>query len=293
MSKTSVLIPSREEPYLRPTVRDVLSQAVDDVEVIVVLDGWWPDPALDDDPRVRVLHWGTAQGLRPSINAAVQVATGDYLFKLDAHCALAHGYDAVLTAACGETDIVVPAKYSLAPETWTRYREPWHYFYLTWPWGVNDKGEPKFWGLQDRNYGPEYNAPRESLRVDDILSYQGSAWMLRRSYWDRLVPQGMDTARYYYAQEPQELGLKAWLTGGRCRIVKDTWYAHLWKGKGHKRQFLREKHRWNDAMVWSARHWLLDEEPGLTRTFASLVEQFGPLPGWPDDWQAEARRRLA
>jgi len=234
------------------------------------------------------LHWGMAQGLRPSINAAVQMSTGEFLFKLDAHCALAKGYDESLKACCGESDIVVPAKYSLDPETWTKYREPWHYFYLLWPWQPTENGGTKFVGLQDRNYDPSYNLPREHHRVDDILSYQGSAWMLRRSYWNRLVPNGMDAEHYYYAQEPQELGLAAWLSGGRCRIVKDTWYAHLYKGKGaNKRQFKRLKDPWREATEWSAKYWM--GHPG----FASLISTFGPLPGWPENWPDEAARRWA
>jgi glycosyltransferase involved in cell wall biosynthesis len=258
--------------------------------VIVVLDGWWPNPALPTHPRLRILHWGEAKGLRPSLNAAVQMATGEFLFKLDAHCALMQGYDEALAKACDDGEVVVPAKHSLEPESWQRFKAPWHYYYLLWPWPA-DGG---FVGLQDRNYGSDYNVPRESIRIDDILSYQGSAWMLRRSHWDRILPSGMDHAHYYYAQEPQEVGFKTWLSGGRVRIVKDVWYAHLWKGKGvNKRQFSREKTLWNQAMAWSCRHWLLNEEPGMTKPFSWLVEKFGPLPGWPSDWDAEARRRLA
>jgi hypothetical protein len=281
--RTTVILPSRMEPYLKPTVEDVLKHATGDLEVIACLDGWWPNPPLMDDPRVRVLHWGEAKGLRPSINAAVAMSTGEFLFKLDAHCAVCPGFDTILQAACGETDIVVPAKYSLNVETWERFREPWEYFFLMWPWQIQDDGTIKFVGLQDKNYDADFNAPRASQRIDDILSYQGSAWMIRRSYFDRLLPEGMDHAHYYYAQEPQEVGLKAWLTGGRARIVKDAWYAHLHKGKGeHKRQFKRLRDPWNEATIWSAKYWMA--QPG----FPALIERFGPLPGWPENWQAEA-----
>lgn len=282
--RVSILIPSREEPYLVRTVQDVLAQARGDVEVLVILDGWWSH-LLPADPRVHILHWGEPLGLRPSLNAAVAVSSGEYLFKLDAHCALAEGFDLILKGACAPSDVVVPAKYSLDPEKWTRFRDPWHYFYLLWPWQPQEDGSTKFVGLQDRNYGRAYNAPREGVRVDDILSFQGSAWMLRRSWWDHLLPDGMNP-KYYCAQEPQEIGLRSWTEGGRCRIVKDTWYAHLWKGSGvNKRRFTREKDPWNQATIWSCRQWM--RHPG----FARLIEQFGPLPGWPADWAREARHR--
>lgn len=281
--RTSVLIPARQEPFLAPTVRDALAQARGEVEVIVVLEGYWPEPMLPDDSRVHILHWGAPQGLRPSLNAAVQMASGEFLFKLDAHCALGEGYDEILKAACGEADVVVPEKYSLDPVAWTRYRDPWHYYFYLWPWQPE-----KFVGLQDRNYGWEYAQPKLATRVDDILTYQGSAWMLRRSWWDQILPNGMDAARYYYSQEPVEVGLTTWVRGGRCRIVKDAWYAHLWKGKGeHRRQFKRLRQEWNDAMRWGAHYWMTHP------AFPALIERFGPLPGWPADWPAEAARQWA
>jgi hypothetical protein len=68
--------------------------------------------------------------------------------------------------------------------------------------------------------------------------------------------------------------------------VKDAWYAHLHKGKGeHKRQFKRLNDPWNAAMEYAARFWMA--QPG----FPALIDRFGPLPGWPLDWQTEAARR--
>ena len=287
MARTSVIIPSREEPYTARTVQDVLEQSTGDIEVIVVLDGWRPDPPIPEDPRVRTLHWGVAQGLRPSLNAAVAIATGQYLFKLDAHCSLTPGFDQKLQAECGEQDVVVPAKRSLIPETWTVHKSPWHHFYLMWPWQQDEWGNPVFVGLQDKNFDWRYSAPRVHIPVEDILSYQGSAWMLRRTWWDRLLPYGMDDEHYYFAQEPQEIGLATWLRGGRVRIVKEVEYGHLWKGQGvHKRRFIRNKHKWNAAMAWSTVHWM--KQPG----FRELIEKFAPLPGWPADWPLEAEREL-
>jgi len=214
------------------------------------------------------------------------MATGQFLFKLDGHCCLTKGYDEGLKACCGESDVIVPAKRSLDVETWSMHREPWHYWYLMWPWQTREDGSIKFVGLQDRNYDPSVNVVRAHQRVDDILTYQGSAWMLRRSWWDRILPNGMDHEHYYYAAEPLEVGLTSWVSGGRVRIVKDVEYGHLWKGKGeHKRQFLREKRKWLSAMEWSAQYWMA--HPG----FAPLIDRFGPLPGWPQEWQTEAAQR--
>jgi len=279
MARVSVLLPSRHEPYLRPTVVDVLAQARGDVEVIAILDGWWPDPPLPDDSRLKVLHWTHPRGLRPGLNAAAQVATGEYLLKLDAHCAVGEGFDVVLAGHCPDDGIVVPEKYSLNVDTWTRFREPWQYFWLTYPWWPElPPGEP---GLHDKAYGPEVNAQRADRAVDATLSYQGSCWMIPRALYHRWG--GMDAEHYYYAQEPQELGLKAWLSGGSVQVVKTAWYAHLHKGRSHRRQFARYKGAWKRAIAWSACYWWEDRWPDRTRSFRDVIEAFLPMPTWPDD----------
>ena len=98
MSKVSVVIPSRNERFLAPTIQDVLSKSRGDIEVIAILDGYWPDPPLPEDPRLKLAHFGVARGMRPGINAGIEVATGDYILKLDAHCMLAEGFDVTLLA---------------------------------------------------------------------------------------------------------------------------------------------------------------------------------------------------
>ena len=284
MAKVSVIIPAREEPYLVPTVADVLKQARGNLEVIVVLDGWTPTDPLPDDPRVVVLHWGEVHGLRPSLNAAAQMATGTHLLKLDAHCAISPGFDVALADTCPDDGIVVPEKYSLAPETWTRYKTPWQYFWLTYPWDPS-LPEP---GLHDKEYGPDVNAARASLTLDRTLSYQGSCWMIPRALYQRWG--GMDADHYYYAQEPQELGLKAWLSGGSVLVNKAVWYAHLWKGRGHRRTFARLRNPWKAAIAWSARYWWDDQWPDRTRSFRDVIETFLPMPTWPaDPWNPQYR----
>jgi glycosyltransferase involved in cell wall biosynthesis len=283
MSKVSIVIPSRQEPYLIKTVEDVLRQATGDIEVVVGLDGWWPEQPFPDDKRVHCLHHGTAQGLRPTINACVQIAKGEFIFKLDAHCGLSKGFDEVLKAECGEGEVAIPAKYSLEPDAWVAFREPWHYFYLTWPW-LDDE---TFIGLIEKNYDPSYNIPRLHKPVDEILTFQGSAWLLRRSHWDRLLPNGMDNDHLYFAHEALEIGMGTWLSGGRVKIVKNAHYAHLFKGKSHKRTFIRHKRRWADAIRWSTEHWM--QHP----MFPDIVGRFMPMPDWPADWQAQIVARRA
>src|SRR5690348_9367935 len=79
--RVSIIVPARNERFLLPTVCDLLAKAQGDIEVLVVLDGYWPDPPLPADPRLKILHRGKAFGMRPAINAAVQMSTGEFLLK--------------------------------------------------------------------------------------------------------------------------------------------------------------------------------------------------------------------
>lgn len=256
MSKVSIIIPARKEEFLDRTVQDIKKKATGDIEVIVVEN----------------------KELRPAINEAAAMAKGEYLMKIDAHCALGEGFDEILQKDCEDNWLVVPSKYSLLVNTWERFREPWNYFYLTFPYGPG----MSFIGLHEKNYGPNINKIHQAIDIDDIITFQGSCWFLSKKLWDKIGP--MDHEHYYYAHEAPELGLKTWLSGGRVVINKRTWYAHLFKGNAYKRKFSRERRKWERAIIWSTEYWM--KQPGMKQ----LIEKFWPMPGWPDDWEDPKHR---
>ena len=108
MSKLSVIIPSRNEMFLAKTVEDILAKAHGDIEVIAILDGYWPTPLLKTDNRLIVLHRGKPMGMRAAVNAAAAIAKGKFIMKCDAHCMFAAGFDdAGNVQVSGEIYIVV------------------------------------------------------------------------------------------------------------------------------------------------------------------------------------------
>ena len=105
--RVSVLIPARNEIFLQKTIQDILAKAKGDIEVVVVLDGYWPTetkrehwstPPIIDDKRVKYVHRGTPRGMRDGINSAASLSTGEYLLKSDAHCMFDEGFDEKLKA---------------------------------------------------------------------------------------------------------------------------------------------------------------------------------------------------
>ncbi len=293
--RVSIIVPSRNERFLVPTVRDLLAKARGDIEVIVICDGYWPDPPLPDDRRIRVLHHGAAQGMRPGINAATLIATGEYFLKADAHTMWDEGYDDTLKAEYQEDNWILTARrYALDAEAWVIDRSnrkyPIDYHYLSYPF---ERPDDPTCGL----HGTEWRARRDAradVLLDDEMSSQGSGWFMSRTHWDRLGP--MEIAKYgNFVHEMQELGLKTWLGGGAIKVTKRTWYAHLFKGRKYGRGYTLGGTNHERGSVFTTRYWMLDQWLERRHDLRWLIEKFAPVPGWPADLDrcfAAARARL-
>ncbi len=285
MSKVSVCIPSRNEPFLQRTVDDVLAKARGDIECVVMLDG--VEVPVKEDPRVVVLHNAEPVGIGAAMMQMAQAAKGKYIMKLDAHCLLAEGYDEVLKADCDYDWLVVPGRYQLKDEKWVRGYGPIHYLYVTYPWLC----EPQFgcgmhgkkWlgenGLEGEYFWREHRD--KAILLDDIITFQGSCYFMHK---DRFIELGGVGDRFKLHQEATTLGMKVWESGGRCVRNKKTWYAHLHKGKKHGRGYFIAKQYSLDSNWIAADTWMNDRWPDRVRGIHWFAEHFWPIPGWPNDW---------
>lgn len=280
----SVIIPSRNEVFLQNTVSDLLKNG-GDVEVIAVLDGYWPNPPLIEDKRLIQLHRGQAMGMRAAINAAAAIAKGEYLMKCDAHCMFAEGYDEILKSNIEDNWVVTLRRYSLDAENWQIEQNgklPRDYHYLCYP--DPNKGEDQgmhgveWWDRCKKRTDPQYD-------IDDEMSSQGSCWFMTRSHFDNNL-HGLSEVGYgSFAQEFQEIGNKTWLGGGAVKINKKVWYAHLHKGSKYGRMYPQSRHELITHINWSAHHWMNGEEPNMMHTMEWLIDKFWPVPSWPENWK--------
>lgn len=269
--ETSIVIPARNEQFLNKTIEDLLAKARGEIEIIAVLDGYWPDPIVRDD-RVHYIHFTEPRGMRPCLNAGVEIAQGKYVMKLDAHCMVAEGFDVILAGSCGVNWICVPTRHRLDAENWcvdNGGRPPINYLYLD---PANDGMNFKEW--RDKNRDRSLDA----LEVDDILSCQGSCYFLPRAYWHEL--ELLDTEKYgTFRKDPQEVCFKAWLSGGRVVRIKQTWYAHLHKGKRYGRGYSTSRPDWAKGDEYVKR-WYTDEAwDKTTKPWSWLMEKFSDMPG--------------
>lgn len=110
----SIIITARNEKYLERTIREVLDKAKGEIEVIVILDGYVPNPQIDaKDNRVVFHHFEKSIGQRAAINYGAKVAKGKFIFKIDAHTALDKGFDVKLAKDCEYDWTIIPRMYNL------------------------------------------------------------------------------------------------------------------------------------------------------------------------------------
>ena len=277
----SVLIPSRKEKFLDKTVSDLLQKAQGDLEIICVLDGYWTAPI--DDRRVHYIHRGTPLGMRAAINAAAALAKGEFLLKADAHTLWDEGFDVKLAADCEENWVIVPRRKRLDADNWCVQevgKPDVDYEYLSFPDNPADFGGP---GLNGRIW-EQRAKERKDIMIDENLSFQGSAWFMRKEYFHKL--ELMDEEHYgTFWNEAQEIGFKAWLSGGKLMTNKKTWYAHLHKGKKHGRGYNLDHSQLPKGATYTKKWMTNSAWDKQTIPFESLIERFWPLPGWPENWR--------
>lgn len=293
MGKVSIIIPTRNEQFLPQTVADLLAKATGEIEVLVSLDGYWPDPPLPEDKRLIQIHRGQWRGMRPGINAGVACSRGDYVMKIDGHCSVAEGFDEALVADCEDDWLVVPRRFSLDAASWGPKldRPVVDAHYLSYPY---ERPDDKTCGLHG-NVWKERAAARKDVLIDDEMSSQGSCWFASRKHWDRVLgPMGQGGGYGTFAQEFQEIGMRTWLSGGRVVVNKKTWYAHLHKGKKFGTGYGFSNAQWKSwaaekeaARLFTIDHWMQNRWAERKHDMGWLVDKFWPVPGWPEDWREQ------
>lgn len=286
----SVVIPSRNEQFLHKTIKDILEKATQDVEIIAVLDGYWPPyNEMLSDNRVHYIHYSESIGMRGAINAGVAMAQGKYILKTDGHCMFAKGFDEVLKADHQDDWVQIPRRKRLEPEAWTLRdveKTDMDYMFLTYPNEDPEWGGREFSGREWREKNQDQSL--KSVLIDDAMSFQGSAWFMTKEYFEWL--ELMDEQTYgSFWKEAQEIGFKCWLSGGRVVRNKKTWYAHLHKGKKYGRGYRLNKggneiHQQNIEKWMNQKAWHKQKYP-----MSYLIEKFPGCPMWTPERIKEAQ----
>lgn len=218
--KLSVIIPDYKDPLLFKTIDSLLqtSELGDQLEIIAVFDGYWPDASLiKQDPRVQYIHLGKNRGMRGAINAGVSIARGEFIMRTDEHCMFGQGFDRIITETCESNWIVTGTQKFLDPIKWeVMDLEPVNHQKLVIQDGIKFAGQR--WKERDE---ATKNDP-----LSETMAMQGSVWVMPHKWWDDVIGELQTEGYGPLIQDSHEMIFKTWKAGGKMMLNKNIWFAH-------------------------------------------------------------------
>lgn len=294
----SILIPSRNEMFLKNTIDSILANIKGNTEIIVVCDGDWPVEPLPDHERVTMIRHSEPIGQRAATNEAARLSNAKYVMKLDAHCAVGEGFDVIMMEDMQDDWTMVPKMYNLHAFDWVcpnghrRYQGPT---------GVCEQcGEPTekdvLWKAKPSpettamlfdntlrfGYWGKYKTQQGSGDLVDTMSILGACWMLTRDkYWELDI---CDEGHGSWGQQGTEVACKTWLSGGRLVCNKRTWFSHMFRTQGGDFGFPYHQSgkAVNKARAYSRDLWINNKWDKAIHPLSWLIDKFSPIPGWED-----------
>ena len=305
MRDLTIVIPARNEEFVKNTVEDILKNKRGNTDIIVGLDGQWANPPIQDHPDLTIVYYPESIGQRAITNQCVKLSNAKYIMKLDAHCALDEGFDVKMIEAFKETGdnvVMAPLMRNLWVFDWKCYTCGFRIYQdkdnicppnkrhsepvkmkkkMLWIAKENPKSTAYCFDTVPHF---QYHGEQARKQVEDIaetMSLQGSCFMLtREKYWELNV---CDETFGSWGSQGIEVACKFWLSGGRVLTNKKTWYAHCFRTKNvfgfpyptprgveSGRRFAKE--------LFFNQKWEKQSKP-----MSWLVEKFWPVKGWGDE----------
>jgi len=255
----SVIVLARNEPYLKPTLENLIERADGPIEIICVLDGPTEYPILKHELVTYIRH-DTPHGRRPSTNEACRAAKGKYLFHVDGHVLTnSQGWDILFKAACKDNKtMVIPNLDKLLVDDWrAKGRRMGH----------------KYVSVKMKDCWSGY---KNVERVEQTITGNGMGWFLPTDYYWALGGCN-ESYGVTWGNFGLEWAMKVWLSDpdgrgpGQVLLHRDVVFAHMWKKSlGYKTP---------DASagrnnLWQ---WVEGTGPNQVRDFAYFEENLGHL----------------
>ena len=310
----SILIPARREEFLSLTVKDILKNKRGKTEVIVVLDGEWPNPPLEVHEDVTIIYEPASIGQRAAQNEAAKISQAKYVMKVDAHCSFDEGFDVKMIEGfkkVGDDVTMVPVMMNLHVFDWVceKCGERWYM-------GPDPKSCPKCDNTTDFRkeivWKPKRGTPHSTsycfnkdLRfkyfggykkkqkgdIVETMSLQGSCFMCtRENYWELGL---CDESWGSWGQQGSEVSLKTHLSGGGVVCNKNTFYSHMFRTRPgfnwpYGRPGSQSRARKICKEIFLNNKWDKQIYP-----LSWMLEKFWPIPHWEDgDLIAQKKKEM-
>ena len=204
------------------TVESILANSEipkNELEILVILDGYEPDFKLVEDPRVRYIRQEN-RGMRGAINRAVKEAKGEYIARFDEHIMVCSGFDRILLENIEDNWIVTATRYCLDPIKWeVMDLPPVEYSKLI---VAGEHERRKFAGVHWKGKNEEW----KDLMIGETMAMQGSFWLMKKSWWDKVIVELQSEGYGTHYQDSIEMTFKTWQAGGKLMLNKNAWFAH-------------------------------------------------------------------
>jgi len=300
MRELSVIIPARNEEFLRETVQDLLKNKRADTDIIVGCDGNWPNPSFASHPDVNLIYYPQPIGQRAIANRCVALSDAKFIMKVDAHCSFEEGFDVKMIEAfkeTGEDVAMVPIMRNLWIYDWKCYKCGFRIYQdksNICPYDGSLMRKKMLWHAKGSPnstaycFDPEphfqYHSSQKAKQVGDIvetMSLQGSCFMCtKEKYLDLNV---CDELLGSWGSQGIEVACKFWLSGSRVLCNRRTWYAHCFRTKecfGFPYAISGRQVHYAKKMVKEL--FFNQKWPKQTKPLSWLVEKFSPVVGWSD-----------
>jgi glycosyltransferase involved in cell wall biosynthesis len=302
MAELSILIPARNEEWLKRTVEDIFEHIEGDTEVIVGLDGYIDSDVYDlreRYPNLRIICYEEARGQRAMTNKLAEMSEAKYLMKVDAHCSFSQGFDVEMMKVMEDDMTLVPSLLNLHVFDWVcecgarheqgvEPKECWKCkgdrFHKDVVWKLNHKPIMTDFAF-DSNLIFQYTDITKEGDLTETMSIQGCGFMVTRDkYWElELGDQGFKS----WGQQGTEIGCKTWLSGGKVMCTKNTYMGHFFRtptGFPYEMKYEDIKHN----QEYSRDLFLNNKWPKQVESIQWLIEKFG----YPLDWTPEKVQEL-
>lgn len=277
MAELSILIPARNEKYLKQTIEDIFQHAEGDTEVIVGIDGDDDIKALDEHFRGRtnLLIFTSTKcpiGQRAMTNELAKLSEAKYVMKIDAHCSFSQGFDVEMIKLMQDDITMTPILCRLDAEQWKIKPKPRCVCYR-----FNKDLIFDYWHeYEERDRIASRVAGREDA-LTETLALQGSCWLVtREKYWELELG---DPNFGNWGQQGVEVALKTWLSGGRVVTNRNAFYGHLFRGL-EEFPYERDMSEVDRTKDYCKELFTKNLWPKQKIKLEELLEKFKPIPDW-------------
>lgn len=294
----SILIPARNEEFLHLTVQDILKNKRGNTEIIVGCDGNFPLTPIQDHPDVTIYYSPVPLGQRAMTNQLARLSQAKYIAKADAHLAYDEGFDVKLMEVMQDDWTLVPNMKNLHVFDWVCKNG--HRRYQGGAGKCKECDEPTekeiVWrakpspnstsfcfdtDLHFQYFGDFKKREEGKGKITESFSLQGSFFMVtREKYWELNL---CDEEFGSWGQQGVEVALKTWLSGGKVKVLHDTWYAHLFRTQpGFGFPYKQSGKQIAHARKRSKELFLENKWDKQIYPLSWLLEKFKPVKYWHD-----------